>query len=85
MFKPVLLYLRARARLINVSSVGSQLYCTSKAAAEGLTIGLAAELGAQGHTVDAVNPGPVQIALLDGVPKEVVEYQKKKSHLLGTG
>ncbi|RBR26570.1 uncharacterized protein FIESC28_00646 [Fusarium coffeatum] len=73
-------------RIINISSVGARcgfkhlsLYCASKAALEGLTRSWAAELGAEGHTVNAVNPGPVQSELLDNIPKEIVEMQKKQT------
>ncbi|KAM0541771.1 hypothetical protein ACHAPJ_013093 [Fusarium lateritium] len=80
-------------RIINISSVGARcgfknlsLYCASKAALEGLTRSWAAELGEEGHTVNAVNPGPVQSDLLDNIPKEIVDMQKKQTaagHRLG--
>ncbi|KAF5022723.1 hypothetical protein F66182_5271 [Fusarium sp. NRRL 66182] len=80
-------------RIINISSVGARcgfknlsLYCASKAALEGLTRSLAAELGEQGHTVNAVNPGPVQSDLLANIPKEIVAMQKSQTpagHRLG--
>ena len=83
MSKEVLPYLRAPGRIINLSSVGARLgfkdlslYCSSKAAVEGMTRCLAAELGPQGHTVNTVNPGPVQTDILDSIPKEIVEMQK---------
>ena len=86
MSKEVLPYLRPPGRIINLSSVGARagykefsLYCSSKAAVEGMTRCFAAELGAQGHTVNAVNPGPVQTDILDGIPKEIVEMQKKST------
>ncbi|OBT61800.1 hypothetical protein VE03_08758 [Pseudogymnoascus sp. 23342-1-I1] len=79
----VLPHLRAPGRIINISSVGARagfknlsVYCSSKAALEGLTRCWAAELGAQGHTVNCVNPGPVQTQLMDNIPKETVEMQK---------
>ena len=82
--KEVLPYLRTPGRIINVSSVGARLgfkelslYCSSKVAVEGMTRCFAAELGHQGHTVNAVNPGPVQTDVLDGIPEEIVEMQKK--------
>ena len=84
MSKEVLPYLRTPGRIINVSSVGARLgykelslYCSSKAAVEGMTRCFAAELGHQGHTVNAVNPGPVQTDMLDVIPEENVEMQKK--------
>ena len=86
MSQEVLPYLRPPGRIINVSSVGARLgfkelslYCSSKAAVEGMTRCFAAELGPQGHTVNAVNPGPVQTDVLDGIPKEIVEMQKKST------
>lgn len=94
MSKEVLPYLRTPGRIINVSSVGARLglkelslYCSSKAAVEGITRCFAAELGHQGHTVNAVNPGPVQTDVLDGIPEEIVEMQKKSTPIenrLGT-
>lgn len=86
MSKAVLPYLRAPGRIINVSSIGARsgfkdlsLYCSSKAAMEGMTRCFTAELGPQGHTVNTVNPGPVQTDILDGIPKEIVEMQKKST------
>ena len=73
-------------RIINLGSVGGRggfkdlsLYCSSKAAVEGLTRCYAAELGAKGHTVNTVCPGPVPTDMLSGVPKEVVENQLKNT------
>jgi 3-oxoacyl-[acyl-carrier protein] reductase len=77
-------YLAASGRIINLSSVGSRaafaglsIYCSSKAAIEGLTRCWAAELGHNGTTVNVVNPGPVQSQMLDNIPKDIVEAQKK--------
>jgi 3-oxoacyl-[acyl-carrier protein] reductase len=73
-------------RIINISSVGARYgfknlsaYCSSKAALEGMTRCWAAELGGEGHTVNAVNPGPVQSQLLENIPKEIVEMQKAQT------
>ena len=57
-------HLRRPGRIINLSSVGARanfssvsVYASSKAALEGLTRSWAGELGADGTTVNAVNPG----------------------------
>lgn len=80
-------------RIINISSVGGRaafanlsLYCSSKAALEGVTRSLAAELGPKGHTVNAVNPGPVQSDMLANIPADLVALQKRTTpmqHRLG--
>lgn len=84
--KAVVPHLRAPGRIINVSSIGARsgfdrlaLYSASKAALEGLTRGLAKELGHAGHTVNAVAPGPVKSDMLDDVPKDIVERQLKET------
>lgn len=84
MTQAVLPYLQPKGRVINISSVGARqgfknlgLYCASKAAVEGLTRVWAAELGHNGTTVNAVNPGPVQTELLDNIPKEIIDMQKQ--------
>ncbi|KAM7211158.1 3-ketoacyl-acyl carrier protein reductase [Rhypophila decipiens] len=81
-------------RIINIGSVGARkgfpklgLYCSSKAALEGLTRCWAAELGGNGTTVNQVNPGPVQSEMLENIPKEIVDLQKMQTPLqnrLGT-
>jgi 3-oxoacyl-[acyl-carrier protein] reductase len=83
MTKAVVPHLRAPGRIINMSSVGSRsgfpklaLYCSSKAALEGLTRCLAAELGEAGHTVNCVLPGPTESEMLDNIPKDIVDMQK---------
>ncbi|TKA63067.1 hypothetical protein B0A49_08134 [Cryomyces minteri] len=84
MTKAVVAYFQQAGRIINIGSVGGRagfanlsLYCSSKAAMEGFTRTWAAELGKDGHTVNQVNPGPVQSAMLENVPKDIVEMQKK--------
>ncbi|KAI1259111.1 3-ketoacyl-acyl carrier protein reductase [Xylariaceae sp. FL1019] len=87
-------YFAPQSRIINIGSVGGRsafkdlsLYCSSKAALEGLTRCWAAELGYNGTTVNCVNPGPVQSELLDNIPKDLVEMQKATTPLqnrLGT-
>ena len=76
-------YIPPKGRIINISSVGARagmaslgLYCSSKAALEGLTRCWAAELGKNGTTVNAVNPGPVESELLAKIPKDIVQGQK---------
>lgn len=83
MTQAVLPFLQPNGRIINVSSVGGRagfpnlgLYCSSKAALEGLTRCWAAELGGNGTTVNAVCPGPVESEMLKNIPKEIVEKQK---------
>ena len=73
-------------RIVNVGSIGGRggfkevsLYCSSKAAVESLTRCYAAELGAKGHTVNTVCPGPVPTDMLSGIPKEIVENQLKNT------
>ncbi|KAF9529387.1 hypothetical protein CPB83DRAFT_875528 [Crepidotus variabilis] len=65
-------------RIINVSSVGARqgfaalsLYNSSKAAMEGMTRCWAAELGAGGHTVNAVAPGPTESEMIKRIPTEI--------------
>ncbi|KAI9170722.1 Dehydrogenase OXI1 [Paramyrothecium foliicola] len=87
-------HLRTPGRIINIGSVGGRrgfrnlsMYCSSKAALEGLTRCLATELGGEGHTVNTVNPGPVQSDMLDNIPREIIDIQKKQTALqnrLGT-
>jgi 3-oxoacyl-[acyl-carrier protein] reductase len=81
-------------RIINIGSVGARagfaqlgLYCSSKAALEGLTRCWAAEMGGNGTTVNQVNPGPVQSEMLDNIPREIVDMQKANTPIqnrLGT-
>lgn len=79
-------HLRSPGRIVNIGSVGGRsafkalsLYCSSKAALEGLTRCYAAELGTQGHTVNTVCPGPVPTDVLKGIPREIVENQMKNT------
>jgi 3-oxoacyl-[acyl-carrier protein] reductase len=80
----VLPHLRAPGRIINVGSVGGRsgfknlsVYCSSKAAIEGFTRCWASELGAQGHTVNCISPGPVQTEMMDNIPKNIIEMQRQ--------
>jgi 3-oxoacyl-[acyl-carrier protein] reductase len=77
-------HLRAPGRIINISSIGARtgianlsLYCSSKAAIEGMTRALAMELGEAGHTVNAVAPGPTESDMLEDVPKDLVQAMLK--------
>lgn len=86
MTKAVQPHLRAPARIINISSVGGRsgfgnfsLYCSSKAAMEGLTRCWADELGGDGTTVNAVAPGPTQSDMMEKVPREMIEMQKAQT------
>ncbi|KAI0888540.1 NAD(P)-binding protein [Annulohypoxylon maeteangense] len=79
----ILPYLNSNGRIINIGSVAARtpfknfsLYCSSKAALEGLTRVWAAELGGNGTTVNCVEPGPVQSDMLDDIPKDIVNLQK---------
>lgn len=83
MVQEVLPHLRCPGRIINISSVGGRdgyagtgTYSASKAALEGYTRNWAVELGKDGTTVNAVNPGPVASEMLDQVDPKVVEAQK---------
>ena len=73
-------------RIINIGSVGARsgfknlsLYCSSKAALEGMTRCWATELGQEGHTVNTVNPGPIQSDMLDNIPQDIVNMQKEQT------
>ncbi|KAI1098733.1 NAD(P)-binding protein [Jackrogersella minutella] len=79
----ILPYLNRDGRIINIGSVAARsgfdkfsLYCSSKAALEGLTRVWAVELGGNGTTVNCVEPGPVQSDMLDHIPKDLVELQR---------
>jgi 3-oxoacyl-[acyl-carrier protein] reductase len=82
----VLPHLRKPGRIINISSVGARhgfaqlsTYCASKAAMEGFTRSLAKEIGPDGHTVNAVEPGPVDTEMIYKIPKEIVDMQKRET------
>ncbi|KAI4866054.1 NAD(P)-binding protein [Hypoxylon rubiginosum] len=84
--KAVLPYLNSNGRIINLGSAGGRsglkdlsLYCSSKAALEGLTRCWATELGGNGTTVNCVSPGPVQSDMLDNIPKDLVERMRAQT------
>ncbi|KAF3923882.1 hypothetical protein ABW21_db0209352 [Orbilia brochopaga] len=77
-------HLSPRTRIINISSVGARvgfaglsLYCSSKAALEGLTRSWAAELGDDGTTVNAIACGPIQTDMLDTIPEKIKGRQRE--------
>jgi 3-oxoacyl-[acyl-carrier protein] reductase len=94
MIKAAVPHLRAPGRIINMYSVGARfgapqlaVYAVSKAAIEGMTRSLAQELGDEGHTVNAVAPGPTESEMLADVPKYTVDNQLKTTavqHRVGT-
>ena len=86
MAKAVIPHLRKPGRIINLSSVGGRsgfshlwAYAASKAAIEAMTRVLATEIGGDGHTANAVGPGPVASDMLDNIPPELVEMQRKQT------
>lgn len=86
--RAVLPHFRKQGRIINISSVGARAgfaqlttYCASKAAVEGFTRSLAKEIGPNGHTVNAVEPGPTETEMIHKIPREIVEMQKRDTPL----
>ncbi|KAI4178651.1 MAG: hypothetical protein L6R41_008293 [Letrouitia leprolyta] len=94
MTQAVVPHLGPRGRIINIGSIGARtgfeqqvLYCSAKAALEGMSRALAVELGAEGHTVNTVDPGSVSTDILSSMPPEMLEMEKKNIPLenrLGT-
>lgn len=83
MTKAVLPYLRAPGRIINIGSLaahtglaGFSTYSATKGAVGALTRSWAAELGAAGHSVNAVDPGVVITELSDELPPGFIDAQK---------
>jgi 3-oxoacyl-[acyl-carrier protein] reductase len=82
----------AAGRIINISCArcgfpGLAVYCSSKTAVERITHCWAAELDRNESTVNFVNPGPIQTALVENIPKDIVEQQKANTPIekrLGT-
>lgn len=82
MLQAVLPHLRRPGRIVNISSVaarqgypGISTYAASKSALEAFTRNWAVELGMDGTTVNAVNPGPVETEMLKLVDPKTVEPQ----------
>ncbi|KAL1725393.1 hypothetical protein EV714DRAFT_221380 [Schizophyllum commune] len=86
--KAVIPVLRAPGRIINISSMAARRGAASKAALEGFSRACAAELGAQGHSVNVVSPGPiVGTEMFEMIPDAYVEEQKRRTAMqqrLGT-
>ncbi|TRM63366.1 hypothetical protein BD626DRAFT_629918 [Schizophyllum amplum] len=86
MTEAVVPYLRAHARIVNISSVAARsgyphhtLYGASKAAVEGFTRACAAELGAAGHSVNCVAPGPVVSEMFERMPEDILVALKQRT------
>lgn len=86
MTQAILPHLRAPGRIINIGSVGARagfagrsLYCSSKAALEGLTRCWAVELGAVGTTVNVVHPGPIETTMMEKIPPTILEAEKSRT------
>jgi 3-oxoacyl-[acyl-carrier protein] reductase len=77
--------LRDGGRIVNIASIsgvvgfhGQANYSAAKAGVIALTKVMAKELARRGITVNAVAPGVIQTAMLDGLKPEVLaEYQKQ--------
>lgn len=84
MTQAVLPHLRRPGRVINIGSVAARagfpgycLYGASKAAMEAFTRSWASELGKDGHTVNCVNPGPVESDMIQQINPDIVRKQKE--------
>jgi len=71
---------RKFGRIVNLSTVavplkleGESAYVASKSAVEGLTQVMSRDLAPFGITVNAIGPGPIDTALVRGVPRETLQ------------
>lgn len=74
------MYERGWGRIVNISSVNGQRgafgqanYAASKAGMHGFTKSLALEFGSRNITVNTVSPGYLQTAMVEKVPREILE------------
>lgn len=76
---------RKAGRIINFSTIavalglaGEAAYVAAKSGVEGFTRSFAREMAPFGVTVNAIAPGPVQTALIAGVPEDKISALRKR-------
>lgn len=76
---------RKEGSIINFSTIavslglaGEAAYVAAKAGVEGFTRSFAREMSAFGIRVNAIAPGPVQTALIAGVPEEKIDVLRQR-------
>ncbi|KAF2144645.1 uncharacterized protein K452DRAFT_222379 [Aplosporella prunicola CBS 121167] len=79
-------HLRAPGRIVNVSSTTTRrsyatlsVYSAAKAGLEAMSRSLSYELGPAGHTINVVQPGPVQTEMMRDVPDDWVKEMKQNT------